>query len=195
MQKNYKLVHIIHIMLYSPITTENKPVSIFGRTRLMKMLFIFEKELFKKFTNPENITKFDFESYNFGPFSKKVYEALDFLESRDIIKIENVPESSLNYEDALIDQAIQSSEEENIFFQENETFYSERFLLTNKGIQIMRDSKKLFSWVNLNEEQKNLLINFKTQMVGTPLRKILKYVYKRYPKYAEFSKIIDRIGL
>lgn len=195
MQQKYKLVHIIHIVLYSPTITENKPVSIFGRTRLMKMLFIFEKELFKKFTDPENVTTFDFESYNFGPFSKKVYEALDFLESRDIIKIENVPESSLNYEDALIDQAMQSSEEENIFFQENETFYSEQFLLTNKGIQLMRNSSKWFSWANLDDEQKNLIINFKTQMVGTPLRKILQYVYKRYPKYAEFSKIVDRIGL
>ncbi|MFC2142730.1 hypothetical protein ACFLR7_07340 [Acidobacteriota bacterium] len=191
----FKIVHIIHIFLFAPTITEKKPVPIFGRTRLMKMLFLFERELSKKFIDPKKIDKFDFEAYNFGPFSKKVYEALDFLHSREIIKIENVPENSLNYEDAILDQVLLTEEENKIFFQGTSPYYSERFELTNKGITFMKDKEKWFSWKNLDDEQQNLIVNFKTQMVSTPLKKILRYVYEKYPKYAESSLILQRIGM
>src|SRR5438309_1531287 len=54
-----------------------------GITRMEKLLFLVEKE-----TEFEGIARFfPFQPHNFGPFSKEVYEAIDFLESCDLIEI------------------------------------------------------------------------------------------------------------
>lgn len=42
MDKELKPVHVVHLLLFAPTSTEKSPVPIFGRTRLMKMVFLFE---------------------------------------------------------------------------------------------------------------------------------------------------------
>ena len=53
-----------------------------GRTRIMKMVFLFDKEVRKKFNLdkviPNNVLP-DFTPYDYGPFSSKVFDDLEFL--------------------------------------------------------------------------------------------------------------------
>jgi hypothetical protein len=57
--------------------------AISGITRLEKLLFLLKNE-----TDFEGIANFFiFEPHNFGPFSKQVYEAVDFLEGCELIQV------------------------------------------------------------------------------------------------------------
>lgn len=193
MEKKLKPVHLIHLLLYAPTATDNKPVPIFGRTRLMKMLFIFEKELSGYFQNDSTEIKFDFEAHNFGPFSKKVYEAIDFLETRDIIELFPVSSHWMSRDEMEIDSILMASEDTVLNFQDEYVPKSEGYQLTSKGIEMIKNQDIWFSWPKLSEERKSVLVDFKTTMVNTPLKDILKYVYSKYPKYAEKSIIYHKL--
>lgn len=193
MSKQFKPVHLIHLLLYAPTNSDGFATPIFGRTRLMKMLFIFEKELAKKFENDEKINDFGFEAYHFGPYSRKVYEAIDFLESREIIEIRHTPPYYASQSDIDIDRVYMDSEAQKTDFLNNGVTWNEEFCLIKRGIKMMKEPGTWFSWVNLSKERQETLTQFKTVMVNTPLRDILKYVYSKYPKYAEKSTIRHRI--
>mgnify|MGYP006896949661 CR=1 FL=1 len=193
MEKKYKPVHIIHLLLYTPDVTGEEAIPIIGRTRLMKMVFLFQKELSDFFEGLVDQDSFDFEAYNYGPFSKKVYEALNFLETRNIIKTDNVSSGQVNIDEINIDSFLSKTENQEILYinegEEENIYYTEVFSLTESGIKMMRSGQKWFSWVNLKEEKQNKLIQFKTKMINSSLTNILKYVYSKYPKYAEKSSI------
>lgn len=66
--------------LYSPgIEAKiNEPIT--GRTKLTKMMYLFEKQLYSQFFEESIQIKLpDFEPYFFGPFSKQLFEDLAFL--------------------------------------------------------------------------------------------------------------------
>jgi hypothetical protein len=193
MEKKLKPVHLIHLLLYAPTTMDNKPVPIFGRTRLMKMLFIFEKELSGYFQNDDTKIGFDFEAHNFGPFSKKVYEAIDFLETRDIIELFPISSHWMSRDEMEIDSILMASEDRVLNFQDEYVPKSEGYRLTSRGIEMIKNQDIWFSWPKLSEKGKSVLVDFKTTMINTPLKDILKYVYSKYPKYAEKSIIYHKL--
>jgi hypothetical protein len=159
----------------------------------MKMIFIFEKELSINFQNEERPTNFDFEAYNFGPYSKKVYEAIDFLETRDIIELFDISTHLMSRDDMEIDSILMASEAEILNFQNEDSYRSEGFQLTPFGVKMMKDRDIWFSWSQLSEKKRKILTDFKTTMVNTSLKDILKYVYSKYPKYAEKSVIYQKL--
>jgi hypothetical protein len=186
-----KPVHIIHLLVYAPTYTDQRPgsVPIIGRTRLMKMLFLYDKEISKGFYQNQKVN-FGFKSYNYGPFSRKVYEAIDFLESRGIIDVKfsnSVDESDFTLEN-LINSSDEESEKDDNDIQE-ESIGVEQFEITKLGKSFMENQSKFFAWVNLNENQKEILKKFKSQMVSAKLKDILRYVYQKYPEFADKSII------
>lgn len=193
MKNKLKPVHAIHLLLYAPTGMSDEPEPIIGRTRLMKMVFLFEKELAKYFEDKVELIDFNFEAYDYGPFSKKVYEAIDFLESREIIEIFPVPLYKANRYEMGIDRILMSEEENLLDFQETETYESEGYKLTKAGKAMMTLPEKWFSWENLDDEKKNALRKFKTTLINTPLTDVLRYVYSKYPKYAEKSVIYEKL--
>lgn len=194
MKKTLKSVHLIHLLLYSPTAAEKKPVPILGRTKLMKMIFIFEKELSHFFQNKNKQMDFNFEAYNFGPFSKEIYEAIDFLETREIIQLFPVnPTNPMAKDEMELDRRLMEDEAEVLGFQNEDIFISEGFELTEKGKKMMTDHNLWFSWAQLSDNQKKILVEFKTKMVNIPLKDLLKYVYTKYPKYAEKSFIYHNL--
>ena len=84
--------------LYSPgmdIIT-NEPI--IGRTKLTKMMYLFEKEIFSSFFKDNvDIILPSFEPYYFGPFSRQLFEDLAFFQSIGMIEAEetNIPLSFL----------------------------------------------------------------------------------------------------
>ena len=72
--------------LYSPGVSEEYNEAITGRTKLTKMMFLFEKQIYKQFFKDSiDIDLPDFEPYYFGPFSKQLFEDLSFFESIGMI--------------------------------------------------------------------------------------------------------------
>src|SRR6266436_4111154 len=106
--------------------------SIGGITRLQKLLFLLEKE-----TDFEGIVEFfPFEPYNFGPFSKKVDEAVEFLEGCDLIEIHQKQYSSLyaNSNESKLESEISDEMELPQGIGENEIEVTEKlFSLTKDG--------------------------------------------------------------
>jgi hypothetical protein len=179
--------------MFAPTADDNSPVPIYGRTRLMKMLFIFEKELSKSFQSDNQLLSFDFEAYNFGPFSRRVFEAMDFLETRGIIESFEISSNVMSRNDMGIDGLLSEYENETTSLHYNSPYQSEGFKLTRRGIGMIKDKNVWFSWPNLDDSRKKMLIALKTSMVNASLKEILRYVYTKYSNMAEQSIILKQV--
>lgn len=183
---------ILLLLLYSPGYSDsvNEPIS--GRTRLIKMLFLFKKEAIKKFKKNTSINEdnfYEFFAWNFGPFSKDVYDDLTFFENIDFVTRSD-SESYTSPEDAaeFFEWVSQSDSDFEINEVSVDEYKEEIFSLTQKGIDF---SRALFD--GLSNEQKSLLKAFKARMNKASLRAVLQYVYENYEQYTEKSKIKDDI--
>ncbi|HBN8509319.1 hypothetical protein J0M44_27615 [Pseudomonas aeruginosa] len=178
---------ILLLLLYSPGQSKQKNEPITGRTRLTKMIFLFQKEwfsLFKRDIHLQDEEFYNFFPWNYGPFSKEVYEDLTFFTLRDFIREDNADEDTTPEAASEWSQWISTTEE-----QESSTEYSEAaFSLTEKGSKF---TKNMYD--NLSNDQKNILEKFKTETQKLSLRALLKYVYSKYPDYTTKSKIKDDI--
>lgn len=156
-------VDIILLLLYSPGYTDmiNEPIN--GRTKITKMLFLFEKELSKKFkldklTGNEDV--FKFTAWNFGPMSATIFKNLDFLKNIGFVEstfatsynvtTEEVSEYNHYYNDL--------NESENTITE----YKSEKFCLTPKGIKFIEDKGK---YRLLSEDQKNICEIIKQSLI------------------------------
>jgi len=149
-----------------------------GVTRLEKLLFLLQRE-----TNIEKMDSFyEFTAHNYGPFSKEVYEALDFLEGFELIQVKERVHSSYytNVGEILLLQAI--SEEE---FSETTTINSEGvteklFLLTESGHKV---AKKLRQTIEKRRPKDIEELNGIIRRYGKlPLNQLIRYVYHKYPE-------------
>lgn len=178
---------ILLLLLYAPGKEKiiNEPIT--GRTRLTKMIFLFQKEwlsLFKKNIKMQDDEFYNFFPWNYGPFSKEIYEDLSFFHLRKFIS------KKPSEEEATIEAASEWSEWISINEeQESATEFSEdTFSLDEKGLNF---TKSMYE--SLSDDQKNLIEKFKSETQRLSLRALLKYVYSKYPDFTEKSKIKDEI--
>lgn len=61
-----------------------------GRTRLQKLVFLMEQEL-NESTASLDSSDYNFIPYDYGPFSKGLYDDLDSLEEDGLIEVEEEP--------------------------------------------------------------------------------------------------------
>ncbi len=180
---------ILLLLLYSPGVTKqvNEPVK--GRTRILKMLFIFKEEALKYFKKNTDIAEDKFYEYfpwKFGPFSSQVYDDITFFLLRGFITSQDsegdiLPEAISEERYGQFISGGHPSEAQNMY----QEFVEEKFLLTEKGEKFTRD--KLYS--ALSQSQKTLLINFKKKMNTASLKAILNYVYEMYPDMTKKSQL------
>ena len=57
-----------------------------GRTRLQKMVFLMQQRLNERSLTPLNSRDYEFIPYDYGPFSKELYDDLDTLITREFVK-------------------------------------------------------------------------------------------------------------
>ena len=181
------------LLLYSKGRTDSFNESIIGRTRIVKMMFLFMKEVLKHFREDTQVNEdnfYQFFPWHFGPFSQDVYDDITFFNFIGYLKIENSQDKKIleSYnewrrwlDEASLDET--ASIESTSLFQINNS-YEESFTLTPEGEKY---AKKLYD--SLTSNQKELLMNFKLRLVSAPLRGILNYVYKSYPRMTAKSKI------
>lgn len=175
------------LLLYSEGQARRINEPVVGRTRLVKMLFLFKEEVLDRFKRSQDgqIPFYEFFPWHFGPFSKQVYDDLKFFQLRGFVQTrerdeETTPESVAEWE-----YLGELEDGEDSAFTE---YVEQEFLLTEKGC---RFAQQLYD--ELNSTQKSLLREFKARTGGVPLRALLKYVYSAYPDLTTKSKIKDEV--
>lgn len=181
-------------LLYSSGISSNYNEPIVGRTRLTKMIYLFEKEIYKEFFKDIEIKLPEFQPYHYGPFSKELFEDLRFFISIDFIKTDETPvpissaekyESSIKDEDADEDDCWNDATFEE---EEDDDDVELKYYLSSRGKKYVKDE----IWDIFSETQQNNLINFKKKINSISLDSLLRYVYNKYPEDATKSSIADR---
>ncbi len=180
---------ILLLLLYSPGRYDNFNEPITGRTRLIKTLFLFKEELlndFKKNLEFDEDKFYHFESWDYGPFSKDVFEDIEFFILINFVQTKN------SEEEGHIESFSEYDHYKNEYINyENEIdiYQEEEFSLTEKGESFAADLYK-----KLSSNQKNMIKEFKKRISSMPLRALLRYVYKTYPELTNKSKIKDKMN-
>jgi uncharacterized protein YwgA len=144
-----------------------------GITRLEKLLFLVDKET----DVPHDVdVPFPFRPYNYGPYSREVYEAVELLEEARLVEEERVLEG--NTLDEMEEASTVTAEREGV---------ERRFRLTDHG----RLVAGLLARQHPDAAQK--IADVKRSYAGMPLQQLIRYVYRKYPEYAEQSKIRDQV--
>lgn len=169
----------------------NNQEPIKGAVRLTKMMFLFNEQiadvLKKKVLESDKLP--DFIAYNYGPFSKDVYEQIDlftgigFVKMTDLNTKEEMSEIDDIVETEFIDECYQGDSE----FKAENNFWEYRITDMGKGFV----EKELLS--ALTDEQKSILEAFKRKITEMPIKQLLYYVYTNYPDFTEKSLIKDEV--
>lgn len=165
---------LLLILLYAPTKGEEVNIPIVGRTRLMKMFFLFDRELLARFKSGGTVEAVDLPEYfawKYGPFSVDLLRHLEFLINREFVEASLTADRPLPEETAEYQFWIEDPEE-----LADSQYDQESFSLTStKGVP-----KGVELWGELSNSQRQLLVDFKSSMVGAPLARILEYVYRNY---------------
>lgn len=176
-------------LLYSPGVGDDFSEPISGRTRMVKMMFLFQKEIYQKFKfDIENLV--EFKPWNFGPWSEEVYGDIEFFKSIGFIttRTENINANDISVEEA--DEFEKWEEDFSLSDYMAEEYQQEVFSLTPLGEKYIKGDE-LFN--SLSENQKLGLREFKKKFNGVSLFSLLQYVYKKYPEMIVRSNIKDKI--
>lgn len=131
---------------------------IVGRTRLQKMVFLMEQELDDAIMDSLQSPDYNFIPYDYGPFSKELYDDLDALEEAGLIEVdeEDMPDGKVKY----------------------------IYQLTDRGQSWMQHQ---LDGVNNVNAAHSLAESLKSEYNEVLLSELIDEVYAEYPKYAENS--------
>ena len=177
---------LLMLLLYAKGHIGRECEPIVGKTRLVKMVFLFGKEIRRKFNIDAQIDESaipDFEAQSFGPFSAKIYEDLEFLVDMGLVDVAGSAEEEL----------LEDERQEYEYWQAargNEYRpFQDRFCLTDIGREFVESRLKN----RLSSEQWKVIDEFKKRCTSAPLKALLKYVYSRYPEMTKKSTIRDEV--
>jgi uncharacterized protein YwgA len=147
-----------------------------GITRIMKLLFLLEKEAGCDKYVPNY---YQFESYKLGPFSIEVYEDIRLLNELGFVKRVDYDQEGLP-----VIYADDSKIDEGFRFNDVTTIYA----LTDLGEKYAEKLRKGLKPAVLEK------IDFiKNRFAQASLKGILRYVYEHYPEYTTQSEILEDV--
>lgn len=135
---------------------DQEPVE--GRTRLQKMVFLLQKELEKRGKSEVTGVEYQFIPYDYGPFSKELYDDLDTMIDQELVED---TEETLSSGKVKYVYEIKDAGEEQVVSQSEERQEATEIL------ELAREIKK---------EYNNELLS-----------DLIEYVYSEYPDYAKRS--------
>jgi uncharacterized protein YwgA len=158
---------MILALLYAGGSRKAQNEEVVGNTRLVKLLFLLAQETSLK----KYMTDFNYDAYNFGPFSPELFDALQALINAGLVKAVNSDsEGYLDEADRFhIERQVDEGES-----AKNTIIYT----LTSDGELV---GSALFQ--ALSKAEQNELITIKRVFNSSTLRKLLQYVYRKYPKF------------
>jgi len=183
---------LLMLLLYVPDASGQEAAPIQGQTRLMKMVFLFNKELKKQFRKDESFDDAvfpEFKAYDYGPYSAQVYADLEFLVNMGFVDVEEASGGEISEEErSEFDYwtATGNADDDVNLAQVGKTF-----TLSEMGKQFV-EAKVRDSW-GVTKNQLDLLTEFKTRCCEASLHNLLRYVYSRYPDMTTKSKIKDNV--
>jgi len=163
---SYKLspYDILLLILYADNQTP-----IIGKTKIQKIIFLYEEELHKKLNFHKTLTAneslFNFTAYNYGPFSKKMVLFINALYKLKYIEIFDT--NTKNHDDELI----------------------EGYKITELGKEYLKS--KIFDFID--EIKFETISQFKNKYNSMGHNELLRYVYTQYEESTENSLIKNQI--
>lgn len=175
-QVTFEVDDAIVLLLGAPSKFQNLEGRLEGITRLEKLIFLMEKEtpLGEKLTEEP-----EFEPYNFGPFSKRVYQAVEVLSAAGLVT--DSGDLSSSEEDSWESDSI-------IGEQPDSTYRTRDITLTKRGRAYYEVIAAELSPDSIIEAS-----NLKDKFGNIPLRQLIRYVYTQYPSYTSKSIIRDQV--
>lgn len=128
-----------------------------GRTRMQKLVFLLQQRLEERDKDPFLSGDYEFIAYDYGPFSKDLYDDLDSLSERGQIEDS---EEELRDGKEKYDYEIQPDGEDFV-----------------KHHLHMQDAEEILELAEEMKEEYNDVL----------LSELIEYVYSQYPEYAENS--------
>jgi len=119
----------------------------------------FQKLVFLAQKEEDVNNVYDFYSDKYGPFSSELYNALDDFEERDLVRQET--------------EYTRGGNEKHVYS------------LTDYGRKVMRKARENNKYDDVFEAAQNI----KRQHNDTPLDRLLRIVYNRYPDYTDESEL------
>lgn len=180
---------LLLLFLYSKGTTNQYNEPILGRTRLVKMAYIFDKEIYKDFIkdkNFEDIALPKFFEWDFGPMSKDLLQDLEFFKKINFVKAID-ERNTYAFEEAQEFSAL--SEEYTLEDSQEQEYITQKYSLTSIGEKYV--SMNLYPSLTGNQQQ--LLDELKKRFNIASLTKIIEYVYRKYPESTTRSKIAEKV--
>ena len=182
---------VVLLLLLSPGTEDTLNERVAGRTRLMKLVYLFYKEVWRKlegFRAVSSDKQHRFIPFHFGPFSKDLFDDIVFLENVGLVREQAGEGESSMAELWELRQFYEELTLEGVESDELDTGYREPvFSLTDEGVKLANRM-----YMQLSEAERRALREFKTRYSAIPLSTLLRYVYKTYPDDAAESKIRGR---
>ena len=147
-----------------------------GITRLEKLVFLLAKE-----EKLEPAMAYDFRAYKFGPFSKDVYQATDFLRGIDFIKVDERPVVSYynTNEELALEELIDDDSAPAIDQKEKV------FRLTDRGRTAAENMRS--SWTVHHPVELAKIEGVVKRYAKLPLNQLIRYVYRQFPDWAKNS--------
>lgn len=142
-----------------------------GKTRFQKLAFIAEQRLEK-----EGISPLDFIPYNYGPFSKDLYDALDYLEKEGLVEVKDKPTygGDTRYDYHLTAYGRRKSDQN--FPERN----GDGKIVIGGEISISDEQQKLHTLYEISDA----VVKEYNEM---PISNLIDEVYEMHPEYAENS--------
>lgn len=165
------------VLLGSPTNVGSLDGEIKGITRLEKLMFLLEKnsQIARYLDEP-----LEFKSFNYGPFSEKIYQAIDMLAAAGLVS--DSAQASQSTEDMWESQEVIGDNEN------RESYITRDIKLTERGKRYYQALAK-----ELPEEVLSEVSEIKLKYGVLPLRKLVRYVYQTFPNYTDKSVIRDEI--
>lgn len=166
---------LVLMLLAAPTHVTSARNRVNGITRLEKLLYLVEKET--SVADSVAGEHLRFKAYNYGPFSKDVYQAVELLEESGLVAEERVVDGQTidSMEDVSVTGAVETDE-----------YVERRFVLTEHGRLVANLLAQHHPGV---AEQ---LTDIKNQYAERSLSGLIRYVYKSYPDSAKKSLIAHR---
>ena len=143
-----------------------------------KLLFLLQKE-----TRFERMDSFyEFTAHNYGPFSKEVYEALDFLEGCELIRVKERVHTSYyaSAGEILLLQQISEVEVDEAAGGNAIGATEKIFALTENGHKVAQKLRETIEQRRPKDVEELWAI---VRRYGKlPLNQLIRYVYRQYPE-------------